>query len=445
MTTVGASSEDDAELALFSLRPTEDSGASTQSRFWFQVQVIARSCVLMLTRPEIVAVLCEWHEDFVEIYQDGSVVLVSCKHREPTQGPWSLLELCDDGGLAHLFDRWLACGGAARARMATNAGMKPGADNAAGLKLLCEHGAVPSTQDPIVEVLAEKFLALNRTGKFRLIPVVSKDGPRKPLVPQVPHPSRYVGEVAAFLGNLQFDAELPSRDHIEPVNINDLVVPALQKLQRDIRDARTCYGAITEIVAAACRDHDGRPADLARHLADLHRGTVQKAISATIARRTISPSMVHSALRVENYNPPLLSDGADNLPTAMGGHILAEKMRAGGVSTAGISAARRLREVWQMVWASRRTELPGDAATLCQLEINVLDIVDECIMQAERSGNHWGSELHRALKDKLRPENLHDRLTLSLNPKHLRGLAYDLCDRCEFWFSEPFPLSGEVL
>jgi hypothetical protein len=39
---------------------------------------------------------------------DGCLDLASVKHRGRNRGTWSIAGLCDDGGLTHLFDRWLA-------------------------------------------------------------------------------------------------------------------------------------------------------------------------------------------------------------------------------------------------------------------------------------------------------------------------------------------------
>ncbi|MFF5523447.1 dsDNA nuclease domain-containing protein [Streptomyces coeruleorubidus] len=102
-------------------------------RHRYQTEVAARGCLAMLTQDAIDFAVCAWHEDFVVAWTDGYVELVSVKHREGAQpGPWTLTELCNDGGLTHLFDRWCACECAAnvRLRLATNAALKPGKGNA---------------------------------------------------------------------------------------------------------------------------------------------------------------------------------------------------------------------------------------------------------------------------------------------------------------------------
>ncbi|MFG2794664.1 dsDNA nuclease domain-containing protein [Streptomyces sp. NPDC048419] len=95
--------------APFELAPEEDSGSDTLGRYRFQAEVAAWDCLAMLTQDTIDFVVCEGHEDFVVAWADGSVELVSVKHREESQGTWPLVKLCKSGGLTHLFDRWCAC------------------------------------------------------------------------------------------------------------------------------------------------------------------------------------------------------------------------------------------------------------------------------------------------------------------------------------------------
>jgi hypothetical protein len=54
-----------------------------------------------LTEPSpLLAVVCETHEDFL-VFHEWGPELVSVKQREPTQGPWTLSQLCERP-LSHL-------------------------------------------------------------------------------------------------------------------------------------------------------------------------------------------------------------------------------------------------------------------------------------------------------------------------------------------------------
>ncbi|MFE5558320.1 dsDNA nuclease domain-containing protein [Streptomyces sp. NPDC056544] len=116
-----------------------DIGSDTLGNYRYQVEVAAQICVALLTQGFVESVVCEWHEDFVVSYADGSVELVSVKHRGKRRNPWNVADLCKDGGLAHLFDRWRACDGLSnvRLRLATNAGLTTGKGGATTLKAMC--------------------------------------------------------------------------------------------------------------------------------------------------------------------------------------------------------------------------------------------------------------------------------------------------------------------
>jgi hypothetical protein len=55
------------------LAPEEDSGSDTLGRYRYQAEVAARDCLAMLTQVAIDFVVCEWQEDFVVAWTDGSV------------------------------------------------------------------------------------------------------------------------------------------------------------------------------------------------------------------------------------------------------------------------------------------------------------------------------------------------------------------------------------
>jgi hypothetical protein len=68
-------------------------------------------------------VLCERHEDWVAL-RGADAELVSAKHPGLSFGAYTTMNsLADDGGLAHLFDRWLAMQEKATCRLVTTAGL----------------------------------------------------------------------------------------------------------------------------------------------------------------------------------------------------------------------------------------------------------------------------------------------------------------------------------
>ena len=121
---------------ILDIPPSEDAGALTLARYGYQHNCAVPYALQTLDESSpVLAVVCETHEDFLVLHAWGPE-LVSVKHRELTQGPWTLLQLCAEP-LSHLLDRWLATGKRARCRLLTNQGLKPGRKQAEHLAAAC--------------------------------------------------------------------------------------------------------------------------------------------------------------------------------------------------------------------------------------------------------------------------------------------------------------------
>jgi hypothetical protein len=124
-----------ADLVM-TVAPSDDAGASTADRYDWQACMASadalrlyldalddEGCVPVDSDCKIV---CEWHEDWIAV-QGGDAELVSAKHREPSYGAYTTINaLVNDGGLAHMFTRWLALQEKATCRLVTTAGLAPG-------------------------------------------------------------------------------------------------------------------------------------------------------------------------------------------------------------------------------------------------------------------------------------------------------------------------------
>ncbi|SCL43023.1 hypothetical protein GA0070615_6183 [Micromonospora aurantiaca] len=74
----------------------------------------------MPTDTSIVKIICEWHEDFIIVRnQPPFLELVSVKHHDRLVYT-TMKSLCDEGGIAHLFDRWLGYTSRPAVRLASN-------------------------------------------------------------------------------------------------------------------------------------------------------------------------------------------------------------------------------------------------------------------------------------------------------------------------------------
>jgi len=440
--------------------PPEDTGSATQSRYRYQWNCTATACIAMLVEDNITSITCEWHEDYVISFRDGCLELVSVKHREPDRGPWSLTELCNAGGLIHLFDRWKIVSGIAACRISTNAGLKPGTNEARELAEVCSRAkAGQSNIDEQLETYATKIAQLiqDRSAQHVATAMERRRGKpasgtarRKIVVDDQQMTLMDAGsldileaEVKRFLIKLQIEYSLPARPYIRAYNIINLMKPALEKLGRTTEEADRYYDSIVRLIEEANSDNDGQPQSMATYLANPNRLARDEVIRDTVGRRTLTPidltacliTDAEQALRLRAPQPETLTMAQSSSSR------LVRKLAAGGIGPTAISSAQRLRSTWLAAWAEWRTGLPGDAGELADLKTRVLQIAGQ-VEGEVRSGQSYGPEMNRRLAMALKPDALGRRPAVALDPLHLLGLAYELCDDCQIWFSDPQLVDG---
>ncbi|WP_380282486.1 dsDNA nuclease domain-containing protein [Kitasatospora purpeofusca] len=438
--------EDDDEgfvHPIFRMAPKEDSGSDTLRNYRYQAEVAARTCLAMLTEENIDYIVCEWHEDFVIAYVDGSVELVSVKHRTKRRNPWNVADICKDGGLAHLFDRWQACDGArnVRLRLATNAGLTTGKTGAATLSAMCgPDPEIIAGVDAMAESVARYFLRIRWKQPYATIPEV----PEVSKLVDITVPVGFIDTVKDFFAVLHIDDELPSRGDITDVNLQRLLRPAIATLQRENVDTEATYRALVERIDKANRD-EGDRGQLAVYIADPSRVRYNVQVQQRIARRTLYRSTVLEQFASSLAAVPTFSRG--QLPVvAPGGGNLRKKMARGGIPSDQAAHAERLRSAWYVLWEQHRSGLAGDTTELANASLEVVDAAFASRDQAESEaadGAPYGRRMNQLLTQYLVPANLSTALPFRANGQHLRGLAYELCDRCDFYFSEPFDTSEE--
>jgi hypothetical protein len=433
-----------AAHALFDLAPEEDSGSDTLGRYRYQAEVAARDCLAMLTQEAIDFVVCEWHEDFVVAWTDGSVELVSVKHREGTRGPWTLPELCKDGGLTHLFDRWCACECAdnVRLRLATNAALKPGKDNAGVLARMC--GPEPELRsglNTMAENVARQMLKVRWKQPYPNVP----DTPEVRRLADIQIPAGFVDKVVRFLAVLEISCKPPERESITDVNIQRLLVPAVEHLQLAHVDLEATYRGIVDRIERANRDESDR-AQLAVYIADPSRARHSTQIQQRVGRRRITREILHQQIAYTTARLPTFPRGKAPV-VAPGGAKLHRKLRRGLVPSDEAAFAERLRSAWYTTWSERRSGLAGDETDLLNLSTDVLEMAFECRRHARAQvpeGSEFGNKMNDLLTERLKVDALPSPPPFQLNNQHLRGLAYQLCDECLFFFSETFDTDEEA-
>ncbi|MEV5255915.1 dsDNA nuclease domain-containing protein [Streptomyces werraensis] len=427
---------------IFQLRPGEDSGSETLGLFRYQAEVAAQACLAMLTEDVIDYVVCEWHEDFVIAFTNGEVELVSVKHSSRTQ--WTLADLCKDGGIAHLFDRWYACGRASnvRLRLTTNAPLSPAKDNASTLARMC--GPDPELavgRDAMARSLSQHLLKVRWKQPYDSIPEVL---PELRKVGDIAAPQEFIDQVAAFIAVLEIDyKDVPSHRHITDINIRRLLEPAIESLQLDHVDVNASYRRIIERVEQANRS-EGEQGQLAAYVADSSRvrydtQILRRVASRTLYRQTILDEFVYRQATVPTYT-------RGQAPAiAPGGAALRKKLAQGQVPSDEAAYAEELRSAWYVTWSQRRSGLAGDAMDLENLRLEVVDTVFDCRAHAQSEvidGGAYGQRMNQLIRQRLTPEVIDTTLPFKINKLHLRGLAYQLCDECHFYFSAPFDVSS---
>lgn len=383
----------------------DDTGATTAARYRFQAEVIVRDAIAVLVSGRG-AVLCEWHEDAIVFSHAARPELVSVKHREPSQGPWTLRALVEDGGLRHLFERWRDTGGRARCRVSTNGGL---GRTARQLRDACASEAstaIASISGSMARLLRE--------------------------------PEDVVRE---FLASLRIEGELPARPHISAVNTTDLLVPALRRLGISALEPAAAYEALVRTVEEASRDRAAGSQEFLDLIADPRRLDDRVKREYQLRGRTLTADRLRDALaEIRPIRRPRLGPATGvELRSA-----LEQKLVAGGFGPTAIRAAQRLRASWSFFEASGSDPLsdwPADLEDFAtRLEREALEAEVEAMAHPDADGT-WGRQMYLALKARLRAGPVLHSDSVPDDEALVEGFIFELTDRCAVWWSREFELS----
>lgn len=390
--------------------PPDEAGALTAAWYRFQAELAAQMCLAMLAGEAVEQVVCEWHEDYVVVYRDDRSELVSVKHRELGQKPWTLKQLCNEGGLAHLFDRWLAAGGRARCRLQTNDGLRTGAGEPAELKKCCAEA-----------------------GRAALAPWVAK------LKANLVRESHGVVDdkvIIDFLLDLRIEDGVPRRTDIRAHNLQEVVPPALERLKRHPTEGPRIYDAVVAEVEAASR-LDGR-AEVLQLFADPARLDVASEHRVRLAAKTLDRARLLRAIVKEERRGLLLEMAG----SAGRESVLVKKLKAGAVGPTGINNARNLFHNWRGHVAAWQADLPGASAEFDDVQARVLMLAHSVENQVRKPGEEYGTTMYDALLASLQSRRIAVPGTSSSDPALLLGCAMHLTEECEIWWSDEFELEG---
>lgn len=346
-------------------------------------------------KAPVLAVVCETHEDFVVLHTHGPE-LVSVKHRELSQQPWSLRELVD-GALGHLVRRWLATGQRARCRLMTNHGLRPGDEEAGGLDEACIAGSDAGLRE----------WAARLAGLLGVTPE----------------------EALSFLGGLTLETRLPGRDHIADIFRVHKLRPILKRLGLAADVDVVAYGRVLREIADRSADQTWNSHALLEAMVEPDGRRAAAVLRRRIAQRTIGPSDVAACLRGLPTGRLRLGT-AEEVPAPT---RLVQKLEAGQVGPTAVRSAQRLRADWYELEARWRG-LPGGGEEFADLRARAR-VVAARIESEVMGDDAYGRAMHARLTDRLAEGELVSYAPFTLDRDLLLGLIYQLTDECEVWWS----------
>jgi hypothetical protein len=429
-------------------KPPDDAGARTADQYeWQAVMAAADGLSIYLAALDAdgkpadgdnVRLLCEHHEDWV-VLQNGDAELVSAKHPGLSFGAYTTLNsLADDGGLAHLFNRWLAMQEKPTCRLVTTAGT---AKDAQDLVNLAEIARERRTAGEGFAAATDQIDLLNRFGKVLLKHCdglaerwKQADGSE----PAEPPTAEHRQQIVRFLSVFTFQDSV-TRQYAPHAAPSMYVQPVLVKL-----GSTASAGPVWEAVAALFRVRmraagptptGGLPTVLAYPLGS--PAPTPAELEASLSSRIVTLMDIHTAVRAAIEHPT----GFAPLPRLVRVSRLAIKMEVGGCPENSVERAEQLRADWSDYWRDPLAADPAARARQQRLIRLLLRINDAVAQRVQRPGAAWGPDLWRELQLEL---NLYaGDLPADMDVDLALGGLCELSNRCKVWFSEGFDVAIE--
>lgn len=406
MTDEGEREPDDV-IRSIEQAPRDDVGSETLGRFRYQAELAARFAIAMLAGEPIDRIFCELHEDYVVVFSDGrSPCLVSVKHLEPSQPRWTLQALCQDGGVAHLYSRWVATGRVASCLLQTNSGLRGGAGNAAELAEACRRGDADELRD------------WSRT----LAPLVDAESEE---------------DCAGFLPTLRVEDRLPDRNHLRAANLVEHAPRCLAALARDHSASEQTYDAIVSAIERASRNELESGATLA--MSDPERLEIAGELRSLLESKTVTAAGLKAVLAGQvPIRGPSIGVLADSGPSSA--FRLTAKLREGGVGPTGVRNARSLRLNWIGHCNRWRPGLPQVTDPFDDVASKVLTAAHEAENAARVDGKRYAAAMEAELAERLRRGTISIPGDPTSDGRLLLGCAYELTNDCHIYWSDEFEI-----
>jgi hypothetical protein len=441
-----------AAEAVLAVSPPDDAGAETADRYEWQATMAAADGLALyfdamqdgqLAGADNTRIVCEHHEDWVVVRADYAE-LVSAKHRETAYGVFSTIrQLLDDGGLAHLFERWHAMRELPGCRLVTTAGLAPGRaqelESAAGaLRALRDAGQmllIGGEHDKIVAQFAE---ALQKHARDKL-PASWQSAME---VGETTPTAAQRDQVGRFLSVLSIDHGKPSRAYATHAAPTLYCEPVLRLLGKDAAYAVPVWEAVLSLFrvrmrAAGPTRRGGLPVLLA-----CEPGVLSEAVlnDRAVGGRIVTLGDIGTAVRNGLAN----RRGYLPVPPIPRVTRIGAKMERGLCADTSIERAELLRRDYQQYWRDRGSGDPLAGLTEARVRRVLHRISDEATDAVARpQGEPWGADLWRELQART------DALPAGEWPGDLDadlrlGGACDLVAQCMVWFSERFDVDAHI-
>lgn len=395
---------------LIEVSPPDDAGAEAQARFAYQVDLAASVCLQMLAGEPIDEVICEWHEDYIVTWSGYPRELTSVKHLEGDQARWTLNGLVTDGGLKHLYDRWVGTGRRCTVRLQTNSGLRrDGQDGPGRLAEAC------ASRD------LEALDSWAETLHTHLEP--HDDSPEAK------------ERIRAFLDVLKLEGDLPKKEDVRAVLVDKYGGAACEAIGLQPEAASDLFNCVVALVSAASRSNRKsvlaallRSADAPDELLDV---IAAKLIDIERLRRHV----VDWFMPPKHFRP-IAELGGNAAPA------LVQKLAKGGLPATTVTRARHLRVTWEEQ-RHRFEQALGSADQLDRVAARLYKLAEEAELDLEGYEEPYGRELHRQLQRRIATMSAEEESPL-LDEDLLWGGIYALTHNCQIWWSSAFALEVEA-
>ncbi|MBO1267806.1 hypothetical protein J1902_07385 [Arthrobacter sp. PO-11] len=433
---------------LLALPQADDAGAQTADRYEWQAAMAAADSFAVYLQwhngdfaglnPDEINIICELHEDWI-VQLGSEAELVSAKHRDPSSGPWKdVATLVSDGGVGHLFVRWLAADRKPTARLVTNAATAPGparrlADCSNLPSQISQSGRIADDLNGELDTIIDAFC--RGIMMYRKNVPDSWRAPAEARSKDLTVPDDLIDAGHAFLRILRIDEGRPSRSYVAHAASSMYAQPVASRLGHASATAQAMWEVVLQVLRIRMR---ARGDTIQGGLPTIGRNGLTQGAVESVESRTVSLGDIEVAIATAVRHPnAYIPVAIPSRPTK-----LSAKMAQGRCSHTSIERAEQLRLDYSDYRRELRNAVPGSVGEIKKIERVLHRIADEETQRVRNPSGSWGAELWSALSHRLKNQNELTNFDLD-EDLSLGGVCY-LSSQCKVWFSEGFDVKGFI-